>query len=599
MSEDKNIKVTKEKLKIVLKVIFDNLKVYKKETILLSVLAIISALGNGTVPYIIGHFFDSLIKPDNTFSVFNLAIPLFIILLVMWLIVQIITSLVDWKIDRSSFVISQRIWTDYMSRGIGKILLFPISFHKENNSSSLVHRLDMSASAIDKIFSDTIIKLTPKFLSIFVSLVVCYLISPSLFMILLLGLIIFSFVVSFGVKPLANFQQEFWNKLTETWNDFSGVLDNTKTVKQSNSEIYEKKRLDKIFKEWLLPSFINLKFIKVNLNFYQRFIILLTQFFIFCFSLNLVIKNQISIGELLAFNAYTALVFGPLIELGYNWQDLIGGIIDISETEKIMMTPTENYEPKDLVKLEKIDGNISFKNVYFYYDENTPVLKDISFEVKTGNIVALVGESGVGKSTLIDMISGYNFSKTGNIKVDGVPIEKIDLNFLRQNIAVVPQEVVLFNDTIKNNVSYGNFNVSEDELLSVANKTGMTSFVEKLPKKWSTLVGERGVKLSVGQKQKVAIARAMLRNPKILILDEPTSALDAGSEKIITDSFEELMKGKTTFIVAHRLSTVRKADKIFVFKDGKIIEEGRHSELLKIKNGEYKKLYDLQIGLYA
>ena len=406
-------------------------------------------------------------------------------------------------------------------------------------------------------------------------------------------------MVSFGVKPLANFQQEFWNKLTETWNDFSGVLDNTKTVKQSNTEMYEQKRLDKVFNEWLLPSFINLKFIKVNLNFYQRLIILLTQFFIFCFSLNLVIKNQISIGDLLAFNAYTALVFGPLIELGYNWQDLIGGIIDISETEKIMMTPTENYEPKDLVKLERIDGNISFKNVCFYYDENTPVLKDISFEVNNGDVVALVGESGVGKSTLIDMISGYHFPKTGSITINDVSIEKIDLNFLRQNIAVVPQEVVLFNDTIKNNVSYGNFDVSESELFSVANKTGMASFIEKLPNKWLTLVGERGVKLSVGQKQKVAIARAMLRNPKILILDEPTSALDAGSEKIVTDSFEELMKGKTTFIVAHRLSTVRKADKIFVFKDGKIIEEGKHSELLKIKNGEYKRLYDLQIGLYA
>lgn len=594
----KDKKITKEQLRITIDTIFGYLKIYKKETTILSALTIISALGNGTIPYITGRFFDSIIKPETVFSISNFTTPLFIALLAVWLIVQLLTSLVDWRIAVLSLSIKHTIWCNYMSQGIGKILLLPIAFHKDNNSSSLVHKLDMSSSAIEQIFSEVIIKLTPKFLSILVALIICYFISPALLLILLIGLASFSIVMSFSIKPLAGFQQEFWERMNQVWGDFSGVLDNTKTIKQSNTEEYERKRLDELFMGWMFPSFVKKDLVKINLGFYQRFIILFTQFAVLGFSIVLVLRNQISIGELLAFNAYTAMAFGPLIEIGYNWQDIVGGVVTISEVEKTLATPAEQYKPKDLIKIDKIAGNISFKNVDFYYDIAAPVLKDISFEVKEGEKIALVGESGVGKSTLVDLISGYHFPTAGSINVDGVPIQKIDLNFLRKNTAIVPQEVVLFNDTIKKNLSYGNFGAPEGELRAVTDKIGITDFIEKLPEKWESLVGERGVKLSVGQKQRISIARAMLSNPRILILDEPTSALDASSEKIITDALEKLMKGKTTFIVAHRLSTVRKADKILVFKDGRIVESGTHGELLKNIGGEYKRLYELQIGLH-
>lgn len=591
-------KITKEKIKITIDAIFRYLKIYKKETTVLSILTVISAIGNGTIPYITGHFFDSIIKQGNMFSVFDFVMPLFVALLTIWLIVQIVTSLVDWKMATLSLSIKHMIWCDYMSQGIGKILLLPISFHKDNNSSSLVHKLDMSCTSIEKIFSEVIVKLIPRFLSIFVALIICYFINSILLLILIIGMVAFSVVMSFSIKPLASFQQEFWMRMNQVWGDFSGVLDNTKTIKQSNTEEYEQKRLNELFMGWMFPSFVKKDLVKINLGFYQRFIVLFTQFAVFCFSVVLVFKNQISIGDLLAFNAYTAMVFVPLIEIGYNWQDIVGGVIEISEVEKTLATPQEQYLPKDLIKIDKIRGNISFKNVDFYYDIKAPVLKGISFDVREGEKIALVGESGVGKSTLVDLISGYHFPTAGIITIDNVPIQKIDLNFLRRNTAIVPQEVVLFNDTIKKNISYGNFEATEDEVRSVTDKIGITDFIEKLPEKWENLVGERGVKLSVGQKQRISIARAMLRNPKILILDEPTSALDAGSEKIITQTLEELMKGKTTFIIAHRLSTVRNANKILVFKDGKIVESGTHEELLGVEGGEYKRLYELQIGLH-
>ncbi len=225
------------------------------------------------------------------------------------------------------------------------------------------------------------------------------------------------------------------------------------------------------------------------------------------------------------------------------------------------------------------------------------VLKNISLNVKAGERIALVGESGVGKSTLIELISAYYFAQKGKVLIDGVNIKKIDLTFLRQNIAVVPQEVSLFNDTIEKNVKYGSFKATEKEVKKAVKDAHANEFINKFPKKYKQVVGERGVKLSVGQKQRVAIARAILRNPKILILDEPTSALDPNIERLITESLERLMERRTTFIVAHRLSTVRKADRIIVFKEGRVVEEGHHRDLIKIRGGVYRKLYNLHIGL--
>ncbi len=290
------------------------------------------------------------------------------------------------------------------------------------------------------------------------------------------------------------------------------------------------------------------------------------------------------------------MIFAPFVVIAQNWQTIHTGIINIDEAEKILSTAPENYQPKDAISLD-IAGDVTFKNVSFSYAEGKEVLRDISFTAKVGEVIALVGESGVGKSTLIDLVSAYHFANSGEVLIDGHEVRTLDLYKYRTQIAVVPQEVVLFNDTIKTNISYGNFTSTDQEIEVAARKAHAADFINKFPNKWDQVVGERGVKLSVGQKQRVAIARAILRNPRILILDEPTAALDAGSEKIISESFEELMKDRTTFIIAHRLSTVRKADKILVFKEGRIIEEGRHLELLKLEGGEYRRLYELQIGL--
>ena len=301
----------------------------------------------------------------------------------------------------------------------------------------------------------------------------------------------------------------------------------------------------------------------------------------------------------MALNGYAALLFGPFVILGNNWQTLQNGLVSIKQTEeKIFAAGREDYHPQNAYSPSRIMGSVQFKNVSFSYDKKTTVLDGLNFKVNQGERIAFVGKSGVGKSTTIDLISGYYFPTKGAVLIDEHDTQAFDLTALRNGIAVVPQEPALFNDTVIMNIRYGKLEATDSEVVEAAKKARAHEFIDELPEKYNQIVGERGVKLSVGQKQRIAIARAILRNPAILILDEPTSALDAETEKQIAKSFDELMKGRTTFIIAHRFSTVRKADRIFVFEKGNIVEEGKHDDLAKLEGGVYKRLYDYQIGLH-
>lgn len=594
--EEKTQKVTKEGLYTGFKVLLKYLTQYKKSIFILSIMGILSAIGNGIIPYIAGKFFDSILI-TSTISIFEFLIPLYLVLLISWSIVQLITYTLDWRINLTSEYLSNTIWLDYLSNGFGFLLNLPMSFHKKNKIGEIGNKINSAAGSLEVIAGRIVIDLAPQILSIIIALGIAFYLKPLLAVFLLFGVTIYVLVLLNKVKPLSGFQKEYYDQVSYIYGDSYDVINNALAIKQATAEKYEQVKISKKMKA-AVPMWMNLTKIWGTLNFYQRMIILFTQIIIFILSIGYIQQGIMTLGELLAFNAYSAMIFGPFVTITRQWQTIQTGIVNIQETEKILLTDTEAYEPKDSVDFD-LKGNIEFKNVDYYYDKDKPVLQNINFEVKAGEIIALVGESGVGKSTLIDLISAYHFPINGEIYIDGHDIRRINLRHLRSQIAVVPQEVVLFNDSIKTNIKYGNFSATDEEMKIATKKAHAQDFIEKFPEKWEQTVGERGVKLSVGQKQRVAIARAILRNPKILILDEPTSALDAGSEKIITESLEELMRGKTTFIIAHRLSTVRKANKILVFKEGKIIESGTHAELIAKDNGEYKRLYDLQIGLTA
>lgn len=319
------------------------------------------------------------------------------------------------------------------------------------------------------------------------------------------------------------------------------------------------------------------------------------------YGVRLSIAGEMSVGQLISFVLYSTFVgasFGGIAELYAQIQKAIGAterVFELLEETPEKINATQNGEP-----LEKIKGNVSFKNVAFSYPsrKEVQVLKDVNFTAEFGQKIAIVGTSGAGKSTISSLLLRFYDIESGEITVDGKNIYDYDLENLRGNMSIVPQDVILFGGTIKENIAYGKPDATDEEIMLAAKQANALNFVEGFPEKFETVVGERGVKLSGGQRQRIAIARALLKNPSILILDEATSSLDSESEKLVQEALEVLMEGRTSIIIAHRLSTIRNADKILVLDNGKITEEGTHQELINLENGTYKNLSNLQFNNY-
>ena len=579
-------------------ILFKHLEDYKPSIVLLAILGIISAMANGTIPYIIGLFLDALTDLPKTLSVGELTISVWLGLLLLWVFVQLVANVVDWIIDRKGRVLNMTMQLGYQAKGFSHLLFVPLAFHKDEKIGELSDHLSKTSWQIASIAENILTNLTPPILSVIVGFAVTFLINPLFTLVLVLGVVIYILILIKLVVPTAHLLEEGHSAWTNAYADALQTVTNIQSVKHMAAEEHEKDKIEKSFLEHTAKLWNKIQFIWSSINFYQRMIVLVTQAVIFFLSVYFIQQGELTIGQLVALNGYAALLFGPFVMLGHEWQTLQNGLVSIKQAEeKVFTTKQENYHPKNAYTPSKINGAVQFENVSFSYDGITTVLDDLNFKVNPGERIAFVGKSGVGKSTAIDLISGYYFPTKGKVFVDEHDTRTFDLTVLRSGIAIVPQEPVLFNDTVMMNIRYGMLNATDLEVISAAKKARAHEFIEGLPEKYSQLVGERGVKLSVGQKQRIAIARAILRDPSILILDEPTSALDAETEKQIAESFEELMKGRTTFIIAHRLSTVRKADRILVFDKGKIVEEGKHEDLIKQDSGIYKQLHDYQIGL--
>jgi len=287
-------------------------------------------------------------------------------------------------------------------------------------------------------------------------------------------------------------------------------------------------------------------------------------------------------------------ILGPIKQLSNVNLKIQAGAASAERIFGLLDTPSEIVEDPNPIDLGIFNKSISFNKVHFEYNEdNDQVLDQVSFTINKGEVVAMVGPSGAGKSTIADLIPRFFDVSSGVIEIDENDIKKLSLASLRSNMGIVTQEVILFNDTIKNNIAYAQSDVSDDAIYAAAKAANALEFIEKTPNGFDTLIGERGAKLSGGQKQRLAISRALLKNPPILILDEATSALDTESEKKVQKAIEALMKDRTTLVIAHRLSTVQNADKIIVIDRGKVIETGTHQKLYD-QNGVYRKLYDIQ-----
>ena len=310
----------------------------------------------------------------------------------------------------------------------------------------------------------------------------------------------------------------------------------------------------------------------------------------------LVQKGTITSGNFVSFITALIMLYTPIKGLGGNAKNMQSALLALERVEKNMNAKEYIIDKKDSIPLKTLTSSIEFNHVFFEYKKGNPVLKDISFKINKGETIALVGNSGGGKSTIVNLIPRFYDIKKGSIKIDNIDIKNYTLESLRQNISVVFQDNFLFAGTIKDNILMGKLNATQEELNHAIDNACLREFINELPEGINTYIGEKGILLSGGQKQRIAIARAFIKNAPIIILDEATSALDNKSEAIVQKAIDNLMKDKTVFVIAHRLSTIKNATKILTINEGTLSEQGTHQELMNIPNGKYKTLYEMQFG---
>jgi subfamily B ATP-binding cassette protein MsbA len=570
------------------KIIWEYLRKYKKEVIKTAVLAMVGATITAIIPYIYGRLVDAV-----SIEVFSLDFVL--ALLGIWVLMSLCLAILRRIISSRSSFISINVSNDLICESSKHIINLPLSFHKEKRSGEILSKITRAGERLREIIGYMAFLLFPRFFTVFVGLAILFFVDWRLS----LGTLI-AFCVSIAITiyrtPLVI---EASKKLNEKFDQGLGIINdsflNVQSIKSCAAEDFQKDKIEDIYKEKVASVFKKLIIIWNNTILFQQIVFSLGFVGIFGYAVFLLKINQISSGELVMFLGYLTLVQAPLSDLLYQWISFQRGMTVIKRARELLAIKPENYNLKGKV-LKDVQGKVEFKNINFSYKKDRQILKGINFTAQAGEKIAIVGGSGEGKTTLADLISLYFIPTKGKILIDGENTQELNLSFLRKIIAYVPQEIILFNDTVKNNIRYGKPNANKKEIVAATKAANADQFIETFPKKYEQIVGERGIKLSTGQKQRLAIARALIRDPKILILDEATSSLDVQSEKLVQEALEKLIKGRTTFIIAHRLSTVRNADKILVLEKGKIIEQGNHQELIE-KKGAYYKFYSLQFEL--
>lgn len=478
------------------------------------------------------------------------------------------------------------------------IIKLPMSFFLEKRVGELISRISSDISLLQETLTTTLASFLRQVFVITGGIIL--LLSTSykltLFMLLILPVVVF-LTIFFG-RFIRKYSKNVQSLVADSNIIVEETLQGIQSVKSFANEKYEKQRYLKYITKAAKTAIIGGIF-RGSFHSFTILAIFGTMVAVIWKGTILITKEQMLAGELFSFVLYTGFIagmMGGLAEVYAQIQKSVGAtenLLDIldEKTEEISDDVTQE-------NIKMLDGTIEFKNISFHYPNrrDTDVLNNISFRIEKEQQVALVGPSGAGKSTIVALLLRLYEPKSGQILFNNINAKQFSFKELRTQIAVVPQDVFLFGGSIAENIAYGNTDADFEEIISAAKKANAWEFIENLPKKLETKVGERGMQLSGGQRQRIAIARAVLRNPGILILDEATSSLDSESERLVQEALSNLMKGRTSIVIAHRLSTIRQADNIIVLDKGKVVEMGTHDYLIKNENGLYKKLNALQFN---
>src|SRR5580698_8960944 len=403
----------------------------------------------------------------------------------------------------------------------------------------------------------------------------------------------FLFLVVFSyTRRIKKASREVRKKEGEIVSVMQEVLSSIHVVKAFAREDYEQKRLEEESLEGVEMG-LRARALKAKLAPLVEVIVAVGTCLVLWFGARMVLSGALSAGSLVVFILYLGKMYKPMQQLSKMTDAYSKAVVGYERIREILDTHNEIRDLPGARRAPRFQGGIDFRDVSFAYEPATPVLKDVTFQIEPGQVAALVGPTGAGKSTIISLIPRFYDPTSGVVKVDGQDVRRFQQKSLRQQISFVLQETLLFHGPIWNNIAYGKPEATRAEILRAAELANAHEFIDKLPDGYNTILGERGVTLSGGQRQRIAIARAIIRNTPILILDEPSSGLDAASERLVFEALDRLMEGKTSIVIAHRLSTIRRANCIFVLKEGTIVERGNHDELMQV-GGVYAELHDIQ-----
>ena len=561
----------------------------RKRVSLALICLILAKVASVYTPLILGRSVDSLTELS---SGINLLMLIPIALIISYGVARIASLTFEGMRDALFSKVSQHAIREVTLTIFKHLHSLSLQFHLDRQTGALSKFIDRGTKGIDFLLRYVIFNVVPTFIEIIlVTIILLNLYGYFYALITIITITIYVILTFVITQWRVQFRRDMNSADNSVSTKMIDSLINFETVKYFNNENHEFNRLDVSLKKYELAANKSRHSLSL-LNIAQIIVIMSGITIMLVMTAFGIRSNDISIGGFVVINAYMLQLYQPLNFLGSVYREIQQSLVDMENMFNLL---DEKSKVKDSLKQLKINSKteIKFSNISFGYDERRTVIKDISFEVPNGKKVAIVGPTGAGKSTISRLLFRFYDPTNGSIYINDENINSISQHSLRKIIGVVPQDTVLFNDTIHYNISYGDPKASEDDIINAAKNADIHNFVISLPDGYETIVGERGLKLSGGEKQRVAIARTFLKNPKILFFDEATSALDSTTEKEIQKNLENISKNKTTLIIAHRLSTAAYADNIIVLDKGSIIEQGSHNYLLDLK-GKYFEMWEKQ-----
>lgn len=570
-----------------LKGIFQFILPYKGAFFLGTIFLFLSSLTLLSFPYVAGKLIDTAQGTNWIFTDLNHIA----FLLIGILAVQSVFSFFRvWLFAQ----VSEKSMRDIRLAVYSRLIRFPIRFFDQRRTGELISRITSDIGLLQDTFSTTLAELFRQAVTLVAGIIFLFINTPKLTFFMLGTFPVLVVIAMIFGKYIRRLSKKTQDQLAEANVIVEETLQSIATVKSFVGESYETNRYANGLKKAVAIALQAASFRGAFISF-VIFALFGGIVGVMWYGASLVATGELSVGELVSFVLYTTFIGGSIAGLGDIYSQLQRAI---GSSERVLELLEEELEPEQGQIISTLTGEIEFNQVSFSYPTRpeVEVLQEISFHIRPGEKIALVGHSGAGKSTITQLLLRLYEASQGTILVDGYPLNAWQLKSLRSKMGVVPQEVLLFGGSIRQNIAYAKPEASEEEIISAAKKANAWQFISQFPEGLDTLVGERGIKLSGGQRQRVAIARAILKDPVLLILDEATSSLDAESEVLVQEALDLLMKGRTSLIIAHRLATIRKADRILVIHEGKIVEQGTHRELVKKSSGIYANLVKLQFA---